>query len=336
MSTALSDTPPIPAIDLAPFLDGDPSGKRAVAEAVADACREIGFLVIAGHGIPQATIDRAVERCLVFYDLPQATKDRWHPTGAARQRGYHAFATRGLAYTLGDDTPPDLRETVFLGPIDDHRAHYAHIPEAATAYAPNTIPTEPEGLDHALVAIYRAYERLAADLMRVFAVALDLPEDYFAPLIDRHFSILSAHHYPALTEPPKPGQLRTGAHTDFGAMTILAMTDATGGLEARTRGGSWAPVRPGRGELVVNLGDMMERWTNDRWVSTLHRVSNPPDLRDAMSRRLSIGYFMHPNFDAEIRCIPSCLAPGETPRHPTISAGEHIRMKIEKSHDGAD
>lgn len=336
MSMALNDIPRIPAIDIAPFLDGEPSGKRAVADAVAEACREIGFLVIAGHGIPQATIDRAVERCLAFYDLPQAVKDRWHPTGPARQRGYHAFATRGLAYTLGDDTPPDLRETVFLGPVDDHRAHYVHISEAETAYAPNTIPTEPEGVDTALIAMYRAYERLAADLMRIFAVALDLPEDYFAPLIDRHFSILSAHHYPALTEPPKPGQLRTGAHTDFGALTILAMTEATGGLEARTRDGSWAPVRPGPGELVVNLGDMMERWTNDRWVSTLHRVSNPPDLRDAMSRRLSIGYFMHPNYDAEIRCIPSCLGPGEQPRHPTITAGEHIRMKIEKSHDGAD
>ena len=112
------------------------------------------------------------------------------------------------------------------------------------------------------------------------------------------------------------------------------MTERSGGLEARMADGRWIPVQAGRGELVVNLGDMMQRWTNDRWVSTLHRVVTPEKLGDAMSRRLSIGYFMHPNYDAEISCIPTCLAPGEAPRHPTITAGDHIRTKIEKSHKG--
>jgi isopenicillin N synthase-like dioxygenase len=332
MSTALQAITRIPAIDLAPFLAGDAAGKRAVADAVARACRDVGFLVISGHGVPQAVIDRTVDRLFAFTDLPQADKDRWHPTGPAKQRGYHAVATRGLGRTLGADTPPDLRETIFLGPIDDHRAHYAHLPDAETAYAANILPTEPPGLDTALVDMYRAFERLAADLLRVFAVALDMPEDHFAPLIDRHFSILGAHHYPALTEPPQPGQLRAGEHTDFGALTILAMTEARGGLQARMRDGRWLPVQPGPGELVVNLGDMMERWTNEAWVSTLHRVVTPADLRDAMSRRVAIGYFMHPNYDAEIRCIPTCLAPGAAPRHPPITAGGHIRAKIDRSH----
>ena len=324
----------IPAIDIAPFLSGDTAGKLQIASAVKRACEEIGFLVISGHGVPRDTTEALFERGFAFFDQPVAEKGRWHPTGDARQRGYHGMATRGLSATLGKDAPKDLRESLFLGPLDDHRAEYANIPEARTAYAPNLIPDRPEGFDAALTDMYRAFERLAAGLMRIFAVALEMPEDYFAPLIGKHFSILSAHHYPALTEPPLPGQLRTGEHTDYGALTILATTEARGGLEARRADGAWLPVQPGPGELVVNLGDMMQRWTNDRWVSTLHRVAVPETLNDATSRRMSVGYFMHPNYDAEIRCIPTCLGAGQAPKYGPITAGGHIRAKIEASHKG--
>jgi isopenicillin N synthase-like dioxygenase len=261
-------------------------------------------------------------------------KNRWHPSGPSKQRGYHGFATRGLAYTLGEQTPPDLRESVFLGPVDDHRAYYGNLPEAATSYAPNIIPDEPKGLAATLISLYREYERLARDMMRVFAAALRLPESHFDGTLDRHFSIMSCHHYPVLEKPPLPGQLRTGAHTDYGAMTILATTDADGGLEVRMPDGSWAGVRPKPQEFVVNLGDMMARWTNERWASTLHRVVNPP-LGVARSRRLSIGMFVHPNYDQKIECVPTCLAEGEKPRYPVISAGEHIKRKIERSHQTA-
>jgi isopenicillin N synthase-like dioxygenase len=208
------------------------------------------------------------------------------------------------------------------------------MPEAATSYAPNLIPTEPAGLEPTLQALYRAYERLADDMMRIFAAALRLPETFFDGVLARHFSIMSCHHYPVLTDPPLPGQLRTGAHTDYGAMTILAATDAEGGLEVRLPDGGWAGVRPRAGEFVVNLGDMMARWTNERWASTLHRVVNPP-LGAARSRRLSIGMFVHPNYDQRIECVPSCLAWGEAPRYPVITAGEHIKRKIERSHETA-
>ncbi len=321
----------IPTIDIAPFLAGDAAGKRAVAERVAAACREVGFLVIAGHGIPAETLADTFRRSFAFFDQPDAVKAQWSPTGPARQRGYHGVATRSLAATLGQKTPQDLRESVFLGPVDDHRAHYAALPEAATAYAPNILPDTPPGTAETFTGIYRAYERLSLDLLRVFAVALGLPEEHFTPLMGRHFSILGVHHYPALETPPEPGQLRAGAHTDFGAMTILAMTEGRGGLEARTPAGRWLPVLPEPGELVVNLGDMMQRWTNDRWVSTLHRVV-VPEVGDSGSRRLSIGYFVHPDFDAEIRCLPG---PGETPRYAPITAGGHIAEKIARSHKAA-
>ena len=325
---------PIPAIDIAPFRTGGAAERRAVADAVAVACREIGFLVISGHGLPQEALDTAIERGFAFFDLDQAVKDHWTPTGPARQRGYHRVATRSLASTLGQKTPPDLRESVLLGPVDDHRGHFASLPDAATAYAPNLIPDVPPGFDTALVELYRAFERLTDDLLKIFAVALNQPEDHFTTLMARHFSIFGMHHYPVLETPAEPGQLRAGAHTDFGAMTILAMTEARGGLEARSPDGSWTPVLPNKGDLVVNLGDMMQRWTNDRWVSTLHRVV-VPETGDTGSRRMAVGFFVHPDYDAEIRCIPSCLAEGEPPRHPTITAGEHIAQKIAASHKAA-
>ena len=324
----------VPTIDISPFLGNESARKRAVADEVARTCEQTGFLIIAGHGFPAALLERAQRELFAFFDLPLETKNRWQPTGPSKQRGYHGFATRGLAYTLGQHTPPDLRETVFLGPVDDHRTYYARLPEAATSYAPNVIPDEPAGLAATLVLLYREYERLARDMMKVFAAALRLPEGFFDGTLDRHFSIMSCHYYPVLEKPPLPGQLRTGAHTDYGAMTILAATDAEGGLEVRMPDSSWAGVRPTPGELVVNLGDMMARWTNDRWASTLHRVVNPP-IGVAQSRRLSIGMFVHPNYDQKIECVPTCLAAGETPRYPVITAGEHIKRKIERSHEAA-
>jgi len=309
----------VPTIDIS---------RPGIAAQVARTCEETGFLVISGHGFPLALLERAQRELFAFFDLPAEAKNRWHPTGPAKQRGYHGFATRGLAYTLGEQTPPDLRESVFLGPVDDHRAYYAALPEAATSYAPNVIP---DVLEATLIPLYREYERLARVMMRVLAAALALPEGYFDGTMDRHFSIMSCHHYPVLDRAPLPGQLRTGAHTDYGAMTILAATDAEGGLEVRMPDGSWAGVRPKPGEFVVNLGDMMARWTNERWASTLHRVVNPP-LGMAQSRRLSIGMFVHPNYDQRIECVPTCLSVGEKPRYPVITAGEHIKRKIERSH----
>ena len=240
---------------------------------------------------------------------------------------------RNLGKTLGLDVPPDLRESFFLGPIDDHRAAFE--PEAAESYAPNVLPAEPPGFVDAMVALYRGFERLSADLLRIFALALEMPEHWFADKTGRHFSVMSSHHYPPLLEQPKPGQLRTGAHTDFGAMTILAMTDAAGGLEVKMPDGSWSPVVAQPDQLVINLGDMMARWTNNRWASTIHRVANPPVLDLALSRRQSIGYFMHPDYDAPIRCIPTCLRRDEDPRFADTTSGQHIRTKIMASHEAA-
>ena len=143
-----------------------------------------------------------------------------------------------------------------------------------------------------------------------------------------------SHNYPPLTKNPKKDQLRTGAHTDFGAITILAIKGNESGLEVLMPDGHWLGVNPPDGCLVVNLGDMMNRWTNGLWKSTLHRVANPQNLNSINSHRQTLGYFMHPDFDALIEVIPSCIARGTVAEFAPIRAGEHIADKIRASHEG--
>lgn len=321
----------VPVIDIGPFIEGSAEARQDVPRRWARTCEQLGFLVVKGHGVPEDLLARAFATSAQFYEQSTAQKECWRAAVPGLQRGYQAFASRALARTIGEMTPPDLRESFQLGPLEGHQEHFRHLPQAASSYASNVMPTTPPYFAETLVALYREFERLSGDLLRIFALGLGLHEDYFEIHIKRHFSVMSSHHYPALRVPPEPGQLRTGAHTDFGAFTILAPTQAAGGLEVLLPDGRWCAVNPSPGELVINLGDMMARWTNGRWQSTLHRVANPPADSGAPARRQSIGYFMHPDFDAEIACLPTCLRPGEVPHHPPITAGEHIRQKISAS-----
>ena len=171
---------------------------------------------------------------------------------------------------------------------------------------------------------------LARFLMRIFALALGLPEAWFDDAIDRHFSTCPSNLYPELPGEPLPGQLRAGPHTDFGSLTILAVNDAPGGLQVLFPDGAWRDVRPAPGQFVVNLGDMMGRWTNDRWKSTVHRVVNPPREQATGSRRQIVGFFLHPNYDARVACLPTCTDADHSPRYAPILAGEHMLAKLER------
>lgn len=323
----------VPSINIDPFIAG--TDRESVVAAWREACERIGFVVVSGASLPTAELDRTFKTARAFFDLPPEVKKKSVPHGGAKQRGYAEFATRRLGATLGKETPPDLKESYYLGPVDDHRDEFSGIPAARDVYAPNVMPEGDAEFSAALVAMYRAFEHLSADLLRVSALALALDEHWFADKMDKHFSVMTCHHYPALTEAPRPGQLRAGAHTDFGALTILAMSDSVGGLEVQAADGTWAPVRISAGNLVINLGDMMARWTNDRWKSTLHRVANPRGLSLAESRRQSIGFFVHPNYDATIHCLTSGTGSDARAKYPDITAGEHIRSKIEQSQKAA-
>ena len=172
---------------------------------------------------------------------------------------------------------------------------------------------------------------LAHDLMAIFALALDLPRDFFHDKIDRHVSSLCLNHYPPQREAPLPGQLRTGPHTDYGSLTIVAPTPGPGGLEVHGRDGRWHPVNPAHGTFAVNIGDLMAQWTNDRWVSTLHRVANPQREVAAASPRLSLIFFHQPNDDALVECLPGCQSADRPAAYAPVTSGAHLTAKINRA-----
>ena len=177
-------------------------------------------------------------------------------------------------------------------------------------------------------AYFDATLAAARRLHTAFAIDLGLAEDFFDDKIDRHISMFRVLSYPPQTEAPLPGQLRAGAHSDYGSLTIVLPDDK--GLQVFNKAGQWVDVPQVEGGLVVNIADLMMQWTNDQWVSTLHRVSNPPLEVAQTNRRQSLVFFHQPNYDAMVECLPSCLAPGEKPKYAPISSGDHLTSKFVK------
>ena len=173
--------------------------------------------------------------------------------------------------------------------------------------------------------------------MKLFAVGLALPENFFQDKIDRHISMFRVLSYPNQLQEPEPGQLRAGAHSDYGSLTIVRVENKPGGLQVCNRAGAWVDVPFVPDSFVVNIGDLMMQWTNDTWISTLHRVANPPREQAGDSLRQSLVFFHQPNYDAVVSCLPGCLAPGEVPKYPPISSGDHLRNKfVKQTTFGAD
>jgi isopenicillin N synthase-like dioxygenase len=322
-------TSAVPSIDLAVSTPSTAVARLATAREVAAACEETGFFKIRGHGVPQGLIDQAFATAGAFFSNPQQVKDRFRPAKSSSARGYHALRTKNLARTLGYDNPPDLREQFYIGPLVSRAAEFSDIPGAAELYAENLWPDTPAEYREVFTATYQALENLGRTLMRLFAVALDVEERFFDDKIDRHFSTLPVNHYPEPDGEPLPNQIRAGEHTDFGSLTILAVGQRAGGLQVRLRDGAWLDVTAEPGEFIVNIGDMMQRWTNDRWLSNVHRVVNPQAEQRSGSRRMSMGYFLHPNYDAEIACLPTCAGPDNPPRYAPVRAGDMMRQKLE-------
>lgn len=320
----------VPVIDIAPFLEGSPAGKAEVAARVARACEDIGFFTIAGHGVPADLVARMAAVCREFFDLPLEDKLAARRPRPEQSRGYIGLGDENLSYSRGDRSTSDLKEFFAIGPVDVPDDEYHRRPEAYPSFAPNVWPARPAAMRAVWEAYYRAMERVAWDVMRIFAVGLDLPEDFFRPHVDRHISGLRVLNYPDQAEPPAPGQLRAGAHTDYGAVTILKPENAPGGLQVLNRRQEWVDVHAADDTFVCNIGDLMQRWTNDRWVSTMHRVVNPPRDRALGSRRQSIVFFYQPNYDALIECLPSCCDAAHPPRYEPVTSGRHRLEKFLK------
>ncbi len=325
----------VPLIDLSAYYAKpcDPLALKALFSRVDRALCEIGFLCVTGHPVPTVAILAAQEVGRRFYDSPAEKKE----TARAirhKTRGYTPLGDHSLAYSMKGEGegkeergPADLFERYRIGPFDFPDDEY-HRSRAEGAYAPNVWPEHLPEFQSVLTDYYRGMSLLSRDLLRVFALTLGLEERWFDAKIDREMSSLCLNHYPAPAGPPLPGQLRAGAHTDYGTLTVVAPTGEPGGLQVRVRGGGWEDVFVAPGTFVVNIGDMMAQWTNDRWVSTLHRVANPPLESGVPTRRLSLVYFHQPNPDAVVECIPTCRDPAQQPKYAPVTAGDYISRKI--------
>jgi len=318
----------VPIIDVSPFRGGNAGTKRAIAAEVGRAVDGIGFLVITGHGINRELTERVRSVSNAFFDLADEEKRRVARPGPDIARGYIPLEAESVGRSQGVDVPGDLNESLMIGPVDVGTGDYFLGPAAGRHFHPNLWPERPEELRALYEAYFRAMGGLAAELMAMFALSLGLDEHFFAGMIDRHISRLRVRNYPAPTVPPKPGQLRAGAHCDYGSLTILRTEDKPGGLQVMNTAGEWRDVPIAPDCFIVNIGELMARWTNGQWKATLHRVVNPPAELAAGSRRLSLVFFHNPNYDAQVDALPGTVPAGEAAKFPPTTSGEHLRAQF--------
>jgi isopenicillin N synthase-like dioxygenase len=321
----------IPVIDIAPFKHGDKTARRYVAEKVAQACVDIGFLIISGHGIPSSVTHKISTVSKAFFALDPDEKGRVSRPRPEIIRGYGAMESEGLAYSQDEETPPDLKEVFDVGPIEVPNTEYYRGVAAGMHFADNLWPSKPRDFREVYTNYFRRMEALSLDIAHIFATALDLPSNFFDAKLDRHISILRANYYPKLTRPPRAKQLRGGEHSDYTAFTILWQERVpSAGLQARDPGGEWIEVPAIDNTMVINIGDSLMRWTNDKWISTQHRVVNPPYEIARDHDRLSLVYFVQPNYDAEIRCIDTCQSAEAPAKYPPVLNGDYLYSKFSK------
>ena len=315
----------VPTVDIGPALAGEPGAVAEAARALDEACTTSGFFVITGHGVSPALVEDVMAQGRRFFRLPFEDKQRVAPPGPEHYRGYLGMDTTSLAATLGDEVPPDLCESVNINRFDDPAARErAYVEGADAALHPNLWPEEPAELRTVLERYYAVMEQLCVDLLPIFAGALGLPSTWFDDKVAEHTALLLLNWYPPVSGTAQPAQLRRGAHTDYGAFTIVA-AEQIPGLQIFLDE-TWVDVPAVPGGLVVNLGDLMARWTNDRWVSTLHRVvipGGPDQERD----RMSVPYFFQPSYGALIETIPTTVTDDRPSRYEPVMSGKWITAK---------
>ncbi|WP_020672787.1 isopenicillin N synthase family dioxygenase [Amycolatopsis nigrescens] len=313
---------PVPLIDLSPWFHGTGRDRDQVASAVDTALRDSGFLMVTGHGVPDELRDRTRALARRFFALPEATKAAYAVTVGGR--GWLPPGVEANAYAEGTESPPDLKESYSVG-ADDAVGD----PEVdAFWFQPNVWPDEvPE-----LAATAREYlsrmRTLSDQLLTVFAAALGLPAEFFTRHTGHPTYTFNINWYPPMSRvgTPEAGQFRIGPHTDFGTVTVLDRQAGVGGLQVCTSDGRWedAPFDPTA--FTVNIGDLMARWTGDRWRSTRHRVL-PPDPSAPDEDLVSLIFFYETDHDARINSLAPPL--GST-RYPEVVASEYLRGKLDE------
>lgn len=319
-------------IDLHPFREGSETERRAVAAQFDEAARTVGFFSITGHGVAQELLDEMLDVTAAFFDRPVEEKMALYVEDRSANRGYAPEGTEALAYSLGEtDLPTDLFEAFNAGLelTDDQLADPHYASRRHDLFAANVWPTMPSGFRETWTAYLAAVDDVANTVMSAAAVALGMPADHFESYLDKGPTVIRANNYQRRAGAPDPvaGQMRMGAHTDYGSITVL-LADPVPGLQIQDDAGGWHDVTPERGTFVVNLGDLLAEWSNDRWRSTLHRVVPPPSTSGGPVRRRSVAWFQQPNWDAVIECLPSCSDESNPPRYAPVTSGDHLMAKL--------
>jgi isopenicillin N synthase-like dioxygenase len=329
----MSNPNKVPTIDISRFTHGSDADRAALVREISETCERIGFFLVSGHGVPDELLKSTYDCSREFFDRPKEEKLLVKRSSPEVSRGYNSLADQSLSRSIGVIAPPDLQESFNIGPIDGGATPYFTEGYGAIHFAPNRWPETPKDFRTHATRYYEAMERVSWQLMRIFAMALGLEETFFDDKIDRHVSSLRFINYPDQPTPPAEGQKRAGEHTDYGALTILKVEDAPGGLQVKDRAGEWIDVGYVPGTFVVNIGDLMMQWTNDKWISTLHRVMNPPLEAAGISRRISMVFFHQPNYDADISCLPTCTTATNPSRYKPTTSGAHWRAKNQAARD---
>ncbi|PBC37568.1 2OG-Fe(II) oxygenase [Rhodococcus sp. ACPA4] len=317
----------VPIIDISTFTGGADIDRQSIARQVDLAASTVGFMQVVGHGIQPKVLDRFTAATDEFFALPESTK-RKYSTPPHINRGYTPPRAEALANSLGIITAADLFEAFNIG-VDP--ADHASPDLDPVDYAPTIFPGETTDFESAVTAWFGEARRVAHTMADIFALALHLPIDYFRQFTTHSLDVLRINNY-QLPHPDvtlESEQMGMGAHTDYGIVTVL-WADQVPGLEILDSQRVWHPVQPADGALLVNLGDALARWTNDRWISTMHRVA-PPRVDGRLVPRRSAAFFHDGNPETVIACLPGCTGPGNPPRYEPVTVKEHITAKLRGS-----
>jgi|TARA_R100000789_G_scaffold43000_1_gene44466 isopenicillin N synthase-like dioxygenase len=305
----------IPSVDLADFISGDPKRKQKFVDEIGKAYEEIGFVALKNHFLDNDLEENLYKEVKTFFDLPLEVKKKYEIEGLAGQRGYISF---GKEHAKGKKEG-DLKEFWHFG---QEPAADANLTEE---YPENVHVAELKNFNKVGMEAYRMLEKTGIYVLRALALYIGLEEHYFDHWASNGNSILRPIHYPPITEEPK-GAVRAGAHGDINLITLL-MGASTGGLQVLRKDGEWIDAVPQEDELVINVGDMLERHTNNKLRSTIHRVINPP--KDQWDKpRYSIPFFMHPRSEMRLDCLEECIDEENPKQYEDITAGDFLHQRL--------
>lgn len=305
----------IPLVDLSQFITGNNDQKSRFVKQLGQAFEEVGFVSVMNHGISGALISDLYNAVEHFFNLPVESKLKYEIPGLAGQRGYTSF---GKEHAKGSNAA-DLKEffqygqTVEAGQISDEE------------YVSNVMVDEVPNFNTLFLQAYRAFELSGSYLLRAIALHLGLNEFYFDEQIQLGNSILRAIHYPPILQEPK-SSIRAEQHEDINLITLLVGASADG-LEILSKENQWLPVKAGEGQIVVNVGDMLQRLTNNKLSSTTHRVVNPPREKWSSSR-YSIPFFLHPKSNMSLACLQSCITDEHPKAYEDYTAGQYLDERL--------